>query len=174
MIVKLAFHCYFHQIPQERGWGRRDPDRLGFLLNDVYYESSASPHRSAFIFSLRHTSVEGRVSRAGEWSSGKLGCLYIPAGKETHFLFYCFKHVCRTGGGNGRCTHGGQEGRACGLGPVSAAAPEETQPGAQNWCKWGPGWPCFLGGAWPVGCGSCDVLFGLPNLSRVPHLCEQR
>ena len=104
MIVKLAFHCYFHQIPQERGWGRRDPDRLGFLLNDVYYESSASPHCSAFISSLRHTSVEGRVSRAGERSSGKLGCLYTPAGKETRFLFYCFKHVCRTGGGNGRCT----------------------------------------------------------------------
>lgn len=62
---------------------------------------------------------------------GKTGSfIYSSREGNTHFLFYCFKHVCHTGGGNRRHTHGGQEGRVCGLGPVSVAAPEETA-----WCS---------------------------------------
>ena len=115
LTLKLVSHCYFYQIPQESGGKKRDRDRLSFLLHDVYYESFASPHHSVFISSLRHTSVEGRESRAGEWSLGKLGRLYIPAGKETH-IFYsiasntCATQVVGTGGEHMEATKAGRVG----------------------------------------------------------------
>ena len=174
LILKLVSHCYFYQIPQESR-GKKET-QTGLVSYFMMFIMRALPVLTIACSSPAFATPPWRAESLGQengvWETGS----FIHSSREgnTHFLFYCFKHVCHTGGGNGRCTHGGQEGRACGLGPVSAAAPKETQPGAQNWCKWGLGRPCFLAGAWPVGCGSCDALFSLPNLSRVPHLCEQR
>lgn len=53
--------------------------------------------------SLLHISIEGKEGPGKEkWSLGKLDRLYIPKEENTHSLFYCFKHMCHTGRGNGR------------------------------------------------------------------------
>ena len=134
-----------------------------FIMRDL-----RCPHYRAFISSLLHTSREGRESREGERSSGKLSRLCIPEGKETHILHSTASNTCATQ--VGRYTHRrrgrqGAQGRACFCG----CSQKKLGPSR---CKQGPRQHCILAGAWPVGHGSCEALLGLPNMSRGPRLCE--
>ena len=61
--------------------------------------------------------------------------VYILQQGRKHVFYSIASNTCAAQVVGMEGAHGGQEGRACGLGPVSAAAPEETQPGTQNWCK---------------------------------------
>lgn len=109
----------------------------------------------------RAESVQGRKNGVGEnW------VIHVfQKGENTHYLFYCFKHMCHTGSGNGRYKHG-RPGR-------------QALCGGANFCCTAEGWPNDFTAApkgssselanrakgsrashkwvWPARCGSCEV-----------------
>lgn len=115
-----------------------------FIMRDLRH-----PHYRAFISSLLHTSTEGRESREGEWSSGKLGRLCIPEGKETHILHSTASNTCATQ--VGRYTHrrGGRQG-ARGGASFCGCSQWKLSPSR---CKQGPGEALHLSGGVASGTG---------------------
>lgn len=160
---------------------RRDPNRLGVLLYDVYYESSSSVLITGFhLQPSPHYRRGQRKSREGRLQFGTNGSfMYSRREENTHFLFYCFKQMCYTGSGNGKYKHSRPGGRGwrggaslcCtvdGWPDVSLLLPEGAwseleQPGPRAALL-------LVAGCGPLGRWLMRRLLGLQNLSRIPSL----